>query len=145
MSELYYKNNGLLIHQGLSALEYMAWQPWDATIHAISNSTTIFPVDWLFQRAVLRQQWWFFPTLNQYIQSGPNTPHPIEIAMELIFGETRANEIIELCERFGAWQQSLKTLNLAKAKRKAQAAVDAGLITAGEALQLRDLVEHINP
>lgn len=124
-------------------MEYEAWIGWDPAVHALSSSTTTFPADWLEQITRARRQWWFFPTLNEYIQYTPGEKHAIESAMETVFGAARAEEIIDLCERFGAWKDSLKTLNLDKAKRKAQSAVDAGLITAVEAQNLRDLVAHI--
>lgn len=122
---------------------YQAWDQWNPAVHALSTSTTTFPSNWLDLITRNRVQWWYFPTLNQYVRMDQGGNHAIERAMELIFGETRAKEIVDLCERFGPWRRSLGDLKLVRAKRKLQAAVDAGHVTAGEALQLRDLVEHI--
>lgn len=148
MAQKYFLDSGLLIEAERSAAQYQADPDWDPAIHGIADTgQTWDPLDVppdgpATGRSPSRESWLYFPTLNLFCVTN-HERHAIENAMVETFGVQRAEEIRDLVERYGPWRETLDRLNIAKAKRKVQAAVSAGLITAGEAQQLRDLVAHI--
>ena len=138
MAQLINSDTGILVEEGKTEAEFLAWEGYDPTHNEVVDTGQTFELN----RVPKRQIWFYFPSLNIFVQSTRHQ-HAILTAAKSLFTETRWDEIEDILEEHGAINEILNRLDLRKMRRKIQRARQKGLITAAEVSALSDLVAHL--
>jgi hypothetical protein len=136
MSQLIFKDSGLLIHEGQPPIIYQQWKSYNSEIHEIVSINQEFP-----NRRRENQIWFYFPTLQKFFLN-ERAEHAIVKAFKEILG-SRFNEIMDDLEETGPVQDCLHELNIKKLRGKLDRLRQKGLITIQERTVLDDTVVHI--
>lgn len=148
MSQLIFKDSGLLLAEGQTQAEFEADPGYDSAFHQVVDTGQAFEtfvmnpgeptVGWV----PTVQKWFYFPSLDQFVQS-TSKKHAILAAAETLFSASRWEEILDYIDEQGGFRSMLNRLDLTTARRKIQRARDKGLITVGEVQALAELVQHL--
>lgn len=148
MAQLIFKDSGLLLAEGQTQGEFEADPGYDSNFHQVVDTGQEFEtfvmepgeptVGWV----PTVQKWFYFPTLNLFVQSS-RKKHAILAAAETLFSPSRWDEILNYIDEQGGFRTMLHDLDLSTARRKIQRARDKGLITAAEVQALAELVAHL--
>lgn len=134
MAQIYYTDSKLMVHQGEIQSTYENWPDYDVLKHTITDIIQVFPDDWM------DHAWFYIGPQTRFVRREDPDEHPLLAAAKAEFTPERWIEIRDAIDEQGNISKYLDTLNIAKAKRKAQRARDLGLITTAELQQLSQIV-----
>jgi hypothetical protein len=134
MVQLYFKDSGMLVHEGLTEAEYRAWPGFK------DNDTGIIDTGQTFDKDRIKNDevWFYVKETGLFWQSTEET-HAFWAAAAAQFTSSRWTEIEQILEENGDMRHHLHKLKHAKITGKAEKQEAKGLITNAELQTLKKI------